>query len=76
MLPFLRRKPRAPERPDPELPAVSQPVPLHDPAAAHVHDPAAGITVSELSELEARALCAREDIPVFWPRPGRDKRAA
>lgn len=27
-----------------------------------------GITVSELSELEARALCAREDIPVFWPR--------
>jgi hypothetical protein len=26
-----------------------------------------GITVSELSELEARALCAREGIAFFWP---------
>lgn len=25
-----------------------------------------GITVSELSELEARALCVREGIPFFW----------
>lgn len=25
-----------------------------------------GVTVSELSELEARALCAREGIPFFW----------
>lgn len=26
-----------------------------------------GVTVSELSELEARALCAREGIAFFWP---------
>ena len=26
-----------------------------------------GISVSELSELEARALCAREGIQFFWP---------
>ena len=25
-----------------------------------------GVTVSELSELEARVLCAREGIPFFW----------
>lgn len=25
-----------------------------------------GVTVSELSELEARALCAREGIAFFW----------
>ena len=25
-----------------------------------------GVAVSELSELEARALCAREGIPFFW----------
>ena len=25
------------------------------------------IVVGELSELEARALCAREGIPLFWP---------
>jgi hypothetical protein len=58
---------------DPELPDVSQPVPLSDPPTC---GPADGMTVSELSELEARALCAREGIPVFWPRPDRDKRAA
>jgi hypothetical protein len=75
MLPFLRRnKARHPEQVDPELPDVSQPLPLSDPPT---RDPAAGMTVSELSELEARALCAREGIPVFWPRPDqdRDKRA-
>lgn len=27
-----------------------------------------GVTVSELSELEARALCAREGISFFWPQ--------
>jgi len=74
MLPFRRRKPRIPEQADSELPAVSQPAPLRDPPPRP--DPAAGITVSELSELEARALCAREGIPVFWPRPNNDKRAA
>ncbi|MDN8618939.1 hypothetical protein [Variovorax ginsengisoli] len=26
-----------------------------------------GVTVSELSELEAQALCAREGIAHFWP---------
>ena len=26
-----------------------------------------GVTVSELSELEAQALCAREGIALFWP---------
>ncbi|MDM0112659.1 hypothetical protein QTI66_10905 [Variovorax sp. J22R133] len=31
------------------------------------HDPADGITVSELTETEARAVCAREGIPLFWP---------
>jgi hypothetical protein len=29
--------------------------------------------VSELSELEAHALCAREGIPVFWRRDGRGR---
>ena len=28
-----------------------------------------GATVSELSELEAQALCAREGIALFWPTP-------
>lgn len=28
-----------------------------------------GVTVSELSELEARALCAREGIAFFWREP-------
>jgi hypothetical protein len=26
-----------------------------------------GVTVSELSELEAKVLCAREGIAFFWP---------
>ena len=26
-----------------------------------------GVTASELSELEAQALCAREGIALFWP---------
>jgi hypothetical protein len=72
MLPFLRRRARRPERVEPELPEVSQPMPLSNSLS---RDPAAGMTVTELSELEARALCAREDIPVFWPRPDRKKRA-
>ncbi|MDM0065000.1 hypothetical protein [Variovorax sp. J31P207] len=29
--------------------------------------------IGELSELEARALCTSECIPVFWPRHDRDK---
>ena len=58
----------------PDLPGVSQPVPL-----THREDDAqdgSGVTVVELSELEARAMCAREDIPVFWRRPGEQKRKA
>lgn len=59
---------------DPDLPEVSQPFPLDDaPTSARKHiqpaDPAAGVDVIELSEMEARALCAREDIAVFWTRP-------
>lgn len=72
MLPFFRRNRSRPDRTDPTLPDVSQPMPLD---GGHV-DPADGLSVSELSELEARALCAREDIPVFWPRPGEGKRRA
>jgi len=59
---------------DPGLSKVSQPFPPSDaPAPARKHtpppDPFAGAEVTELSEQEARALCAREDIPVFWSRP-------
>jgi hypothetical protein len=60
-----------PERKDPAFTDVGQTLRQPPP-----RDPTSGITVSELSELEARALCAREDIPVFWPRPNNDKRAA
>jgi hypothetical protein len=63
---FLRRSP--PERVDPELPDVSQPMPLPAPPRRR-RAPEADIVVVELTELEARALCAREDIAVFWPRP-------
>jgi hypothetical protein len=69
MISFLHLNTGKSERIDPELTDVGQPV-RRPPA----RDPADGITVSELSELEARALCAREDIPVFWPRPNNDKR--
>jgi hypothetical protein len=40
---------------------------------ASTNDSTQGLSVTELSELEARTLCAREDIPVFWPRPGTEK---
>ena len=72
MIPFLRRKGalRAGQS-HTDLPKVSQPMPLPDPPSS---DPADGMSVTELSELEARTLCAREDIAVFWPRPGKDKR--
>lgn len=36
----------------------------HSQTRAELED---GVTVSELSELEARALCAREGIAFFWP---------
>jgi len=67
---ILRRKaaPSLADAVDPDLPEVSQPVPLELPA-----DLGKGMTVTELSELEARALCAREGVPVFWPSPGRRK---
>lgn len=71
MIPFLRRR-RLPEDDGERAESlVSQPAPLE---RAVPRDPSEGFTVSELSELEARALCAREDIPVFWPRPNQSNR--
>lgn len=86
---FFRR--HRPGQAGPELPDVSESMPLHESPQSRSakdkgsarpdkpyecpRDPAADTTVSELSELEARDLCAREGIPVFWPRRDRDKRA-
>ena len=76
---FFRRR-----RLEAEVPAsqdVSQPVPHSNPPTKErrlpyaLHEAADDITVSELSELEARALCTSEGIPVFWPRHDRDKSA-
>jgi hypothetical protein len=66
---LLRR--RSPSAEDPGLPEVSQPAPSDAPTPRRVPPPeaSAGLFVQELSEMEARALCAREGIPVFWPRP-------
>ena len=41
---------------------------VSDPRPARSDAPDAGLSVTELSELQARELCAREGIPVFWPR--------
>jgi hypothetical protein len=73
MIPFLRRRKTPADEAEPERtdPLVSQPGPLE---RAVPRNPTEGFTVSELSELEARALCAREDIPVFWPRPNQTRR--
>jgi hypothetical protein len=75
MIRFLRRKGVAKQgEKRPYLPDVSQPVPLpHPPPEGQA---GTGMTVTELSELEARAICAREDIPVFWRQPDKDKRKA
>ena len=59
-------------RPQPSAPVQSgRPAPqaaatFHSQLRAEMDD---GVTVSELSELEARALCAREGIPFFWREP-------
>jgi len=45
----------------PHLQATAMP---HFQTRAELDD---GVTVSELSELEAQALCAREGIALFWP---------
>jgi hypothetical protein len=66
MLRLLRRRYQL-ELADTESPADSRPM---RPPAEWLDQPD-GLTVSELSELEARALCAREGIAVFWPRPDR-----
>ncbi|HSU20606.1 hypothetical protein NF681_14295 [Comamonadaceae bacterium OTU4NAUVB1] len=50
---------------------MSQPMPLED--NEPYTEVADHLSVTELSELEARALCAREDIPVFWPRPDQEQ---
>jgi hypothetical protein len=71
MIAFLRRKgaPRVDQLAT-DLPEVSQPMPLDNDAP--LIDAADHLSVTELSELEARALCAREDIAVFWPRPDQE----
>jgi len=72
---FLRR--HRSERADHELPEVSPPMPQPDPSPDPPRPrlrPETDFVVVELSELQARALCAREDIAVFWPRPGSHKR--
>jgi hypothetical protein len=72
MIAFLRRKSAVRmDVPSVDLPEVSQPMPLEDDAG---HDPRESLSVTELTELEARALCAREDIAVFWPRPDEEQR--
>ena len=45
-------------------PNLQASAPLYPQTRAELDD---GVTVSELSELEARALCAREGIAFFWP---------
>lgn len=76
---FFRR--RHPEQADAELQDDSQPIPLSNPPTQEgrlpygLREPADDLTVSELSELEARALCMSEGIPVFWPRQDRKKKA-
>lgn len=54
-------KPAQPSRPASQATAVP-----HLQTRAELED---GVTVSELSELEARALCAREGIAFFWREP-------
>lgn len=72
MIAFLRRKGAARVDQSPtDLPEVSQPMPLED--NEPYTEVADHLSVTELSELEARALCAREDIPVFWPRPDQEQ---
>jgi hypothetical protein len=55
----LAARPLQANRPNPLTPAMLVPQ-----ARAELDD---GVTVSELSELEAKALCAREGIAFFWP---------
>jgi hypothetical protein len=72
MIAFLRRRSAARvDQSATDLPEVSQPMPLDD-DEPHI-DAVEQLSVTELSELEARALCAREDIPVFWPRPDQEQ---
>lgn len=54
-----------------QAPRPVQPNRLHSQAAPMSHSEVRaelddGVAVSELSELEASALCAREGIPFFW----------
>jgi len=73
MIAFLRRRSAARvDQPATDLPEVSQPMPLDNDDELFT-DAADHLSVTELSELEARALCAREDIPVFWPRPDQER---
>ena len=82
MLKFFQRP--HPRKAHPEPTAASRPAPTLDAhplrVATDVNSVERGAkdapetVVSELSELEAHALCAREGIPVFWPRRDRHER--
>ncbi|MBS0455218.1 MAG: hypothetical protein JSS14_28300 [Proteobacteria bacterium] len=64
---FFQTRQREPVPSKPVLP--SRPVSHTAAEMMHSHtraDLEGGVTVSELSELEARALCAREGIAFFW----------
>jgi len=52
-------RPVSPSRPHAQAPSAM----LHPEVRDDLDD---GVAVSELSDLEARALCAREGIPFFW----------
>jgi hypothetical protein len=55
----LAARPIQSSRPNPQTTAMLVPQPRAELEG--------GVTVSELSELEAKALCAREGIAFFWP---------
>lgn len=59
-----RHREQAARQAEPRQPGVQASVQPYSQTRAELDD---GVTVSELSELEARALCAREGIAFFWP---------
>ncbi|MBS0339565.1 MAG: hypothetical protein JSS56_03500 [Proteobacteria bacterium] len=62
-----RHREPVPSKPvQPTRPSSQTPVMPHPQTRAELEE---GVTVSELSELEARAICAREGIAFFWREP-------
>jgi hypothetical protein len=61
-----RRSEPAPKPVQPGRPSSQSSAMPHLQTRAELED---GVMVSELSELEARALCAREGIACFWREP-------